>query len=204
MQVFRKFTYDPPFLFEKVPRNTAAACLEVELSVGFRYLTESPTFTMLAEMPVAAPAPNTFSFAPPPVPQSSTVDTLLAISTLQNAFEHHALRDLDMVNRGYQQLVEKPDPETRKPRMQLHDLPVEIHESILDHLFGVRASTSSSAANGSQATRGWSNVLRHPRRKQLSNLALVSPLWRRLVQERLYRHSKSHVRYTGGIIMLTV
>jgi hypothetical protein len=49
--------------------------------------------------------------------------------------------------------VERLLPDTPQSRLQLSELPVEIHEAILDHLFGVRASTSSSMANGSQATR---------------------------------------------------
>ncbi|KAI9834387.1 MAG: hypothetical protein M1819_002998 [Sarea resinae] len=74
---------------------------------------------------------------------------------------------------------------------QFSDLPVEIHEAILDHLFGVRASTSSAKTEKeAQPLRSWSNVLRHPRRRQLSNLALVSATWRQLIQERLYRHVK--------------
>jgi len=145
---------------------------------------------MLADMPVPGPAPNTLPFAPLADPKSVTADTLLAITSLQTAFETHGLFDKGMVTQGAEPLVGKRLP-IHSQKMQLADLPVEIHEAILDHLFGVRASTSSSAAKGSQATRGWSNVLRHPRRKQLSNLALVSALWRRLVQERLYRHSKS-------------
>ncbi|KAI9715241.1 MAG: hypothetical protein M1812_006052 [Candelaria pacifica] len=74
--------------------------------------------------------------------------------------------------------------------LRLHDLPTEIQESILDYIFGARVSTSSSSAANSPVLRGWSNVLRHPRRKQLSNLALVSMTWRQLIQERLYRHIK--------------
>ncbi|KAI9807826.1 MAG: hypothetical protein M1825_005131 [Sarcosagium campestre] len=72
----------------------------------------------------------------------------------------------------------------------LVDLPLEIHEGILDHLFGIRASTLSSASESSPTRHGWSSILRHPRRKQLSNLALVCKTWTGLVQERLYRHIK--------------
>lgn len=145
---------------------------------------------MLAEMSIPGPTPNTLTFAPLADPKLAPADTLLAITSLQTAFETHGLLDQEMIGRGSEQLGRKPQPNKSPSRMRLGELPVEIHEAILDHLFGVRASTSSSAVKGSQATRGWSNVLRHPRRKQLSNLGLVSPLWRRLVQERLYRHSE--------------
>ena len=74
----------------------------------------------------------------------------------------------------------------------LCDLPVEIHECILDHLFGVRASASSRsvAAGRTKALRSWGTVLRHSRRREVSELALVSLKWRQLIQDRLYRHLK--------------
>ncbi|AEO60137.1 hypothetical protein MYCTH_2309023 [Thermothelomyces thermophilus ATCC 42464] len=67
----------------------------------------------------------------------------------------------------------------------LNDLPTEIHECILDHLFGFRVSAGSK----SSITR-WGTALRHPRRRELSELSLVSREWRILIQERLYRHIK--------------
>ncbi|KAI0108887.1 hypothetical protein GGR51DRAFT_558675 [Nemania sp. FL0031] len=78
------------------------------------------------------------------------------------------------------------------PVLTLTQLPAEIHECILDHIFGYRVSTSSpsSLSIPSVNARSWSTALRHSRRKELSNLALVSPLWRDLIQERLYRHIK--------------
>ncbi|KAI1823196.1 hypothetical protein F4861DRAFT_511154 [Xylaria intraflava] len=98
-----------------------------------------------------------------------------------------------------------PDPDVRllrgsfatvaideRPVRTLAQLPAEIHECILDHIFGYRVSTSSpsSLSIPSINARSWSTALRHSRRKELSNLALVSPLWRDLIQERLYRHIK--------------
>lgn len=145
-------------------------------------------------MPVAGPTPNTFPFSPFAVPPPPTTESLLALDSLKTALDKRGLHDYRMAGDVLAKEIENLPSDTPQARLQLSELPVEIHEAILDHLFGVRASTSSSMSNGSQATRGWSNVLRHPRRKQLSNLALVSPLWRRLVQERLYRHSKSPIR----------
>jgi hypothetical protein len=76
----------------------------------------------------------------------------------------------------------------------LCNLPVEIHECILDHLFGVRLSASAtkrtSGPGGSKALRGWSTALRHSRRRDVWELALVTEKWRQLIQERLYRHIK--------------
>ncbi|KAA6410292.1 MAG: hypothetical protein FRX48_05713 [Lasallia pustulata] len=73
---------------------------------------------------------------------------------------------------------------------QFVDLPVEIHEGIIDHLYGILGSTSSSAGGSVHVLKNWSNAMRHPRRRQLSDLTLVSPTWRRIIQERLYRHIK--------------
>jgi hypothetical protein len=83
------------------------------------------------------------------------------------------------------------------PVTTLFDLPTEIHEGILDCLFGVRSSASSQSQD-SRALRGWSTALRHPRRRELANLALVHGIWRHLIQERLYRHSK-YLRKLDGI-----
>ncbi|KAL4882420.1 hypothetical protein BJY04DRAFT_41137 [Aspergillus karnatakaensis] len=73
--------------------------------------------------------------------------------------------------------------------VEFNHLPVEIHETILDHLFGERTSTLT-ATGGKSPVRSWNKSLRHPRRKALSNLALISPVWRVLVQDRIYRHIK--------------
>ncbi|KAK3322038.1 hypothetical protein B0H66DRAFT_531393 [Apodospora peruviana] len=69
--------------------------------------------------------------------------------------------------------------------INLNDLPAEIHECILDHLFGFRVSTTSKSS-----IMRWGTALRHSRRKELSELSLVSAAWRVLIQERLYRHIK--------------
>lgn len=69
--------------------------------------------------------------------------------------------------------------------VNLNHLPAEIHECILDHLFGFRVSPSSK----SSIVR-WGTALRHSRRRELSELSLVSGVWRVLIQERLYRHIK--------------
>jgi hypothetical protein len=71
----------------------------------------------------------------------------------------------------------------------LCSLPVEIHECILDHLFGMRLSASSRIAS-TDVLRNWNTKLRHCRRREVSDLALVSKKWRELIQDRLYRHIK--------------
>lgn len=62
------------------------------------------------------------------------------------------------------------------------DLPFEIHEKILDHLFGEKSPVYQYPKKHS--------ALRHARRRSLSNLALICRLWTLLVQHRIYRHSE--------------
>ncbi|KAL3958453.1 hypothetical protein ACCO45_006615 [Purpureocillium lilacinum] len=74
---------------------------------------------------------------------------------------------------------------------QFQQLPIEVHEGIIDHLFGFCISpTSSSAMKISSLTKCWATALRHSRRRELSNLALVNRRWTFLIQQRLYRHIK--------------
>ena len=75
-----------------------------------------------------------------------------------------------------------PPANTRKNR--LSDLPLEIQEHIMDYLAGPLGSAVSS-----NASRNWNHAMRHPRRKQLTELALVSSSWKHMVQERVFRHS---------------
>ena len=72
----------------------------------------------------------------------------------------------------------------------LEDLPLEIQGLILDYLFGDIHSVTSTATSLQSGVNRLSSAMRHPRRKALTDVALVSPPWRELVQERIYRHSK--------------
>lgn len=75
-----------------------------------------------------------------------------------------------------------------RPQSSLHHLPLEVQGKVLDFIFGDMHSVYA----GSTSLRGKSvaSLMRHPRRKAVSDLALVSPAWRDLVQERIYRHIK--------------
>ncbi|KAH9903794.1 hypothetical protein F4778DRAFT_99902 [Xylariomycetidae sp. FL2044] len=90
-------------------------------------------------------------------------------------------------------------PDEQHPALTLGQLPAEIHECILDHLFGYRVSTTSPSSLNipSVNARSWSTALRHSRRKELSNLSFVCPLWRDLIQQRLYRHIKLKATVQG-------
>lgn len=80
--------------------------------------------------------------------------------------------------------------QAKAPRTTLNDLPPEIQDAIIGHLSGSLHSAASGGQFETHGVRNWNMVMRHPRRKQLSDLALVTEVWRGLVQQRLYRHSK--------------
>lgn len=82
-------------------------------------------------------------------------------------------------------------PPSTRPELRFENLPIEIHEAILDYLFGERTSAFTTTGPGKSSARNWNKSLRHPRRKALSNLALISPVWRSLVQDRIYRYRES-------------
>ena len=73
---------------------------------------------------------------------------------------------------------------------KIHCLPHEIQGFILDYIFGDMHSIIANSSSLQSASRNISSSMRHPRRKAISSLALVSSNWRELVQERIYRHSE--------------
>jgi hypothetical protein len=86
-------------------------------------------------------------------------------------------------------LVDDASFYNHRPELHFENLPMEIHEAILDYLFGERTSTAN-VSPGKPSSRNRVKALHHPRRKALSNMALISPVWRPLVQDRIYRHSR--------------
>ncbi|KYK57574.1 hypothetical protein DCS_04585 [Drechmeria coniospora] len=87
--------------------------------------------------------------------------------------------------------VTDQSPPSRSEAVQFEELPMEVHEAIVDHLFGFRISpTSNSATRIASLTKSWGSALRHSRRRELSSLALVNKRWTYLIQQRLYRHIK--------------
>ncbi|KIV77961.1 hypothetical protein PV11_09734 [Exophiala sideris] len=97
------------------------------------------------------------------------------------------MSDSTMLQEDTPSIPESPDT-CATPQLSLHDLPLEVHGKILDFIFGDMHSVYA----GSTSLRGKSvsSLMRHPRRKAVSDLALVSDTWRDLVQERIYRHIK--------------
>ncbi|KAL8998245.1 MAG: hypothetical protein Q9169_002649 [Polycauliona sp. 2 TL-2023] len=100
-------------------------------------------------------------------------------------------QDLEDANTAY---LEKLSLLTQPHSVRLTGLPVEVQEGVIDHLAGHLIGITPTVQSGS---RNWSTAMRHPRRKQLSDLALVSKTWRALIQERLYRHIKVKGTYAG-------
>ncbi|KAL8686488.1 MAG: hypothetical protein Q9218_007072 [Villophora microphyllina] len=81
--------------------------------------------------------------------------------------------------------------------VRLTELPVEVQEGVLDHLAGQLLGITIGPDATPCGSRNWSTAMRHPRRRQLSDLALVSKTWRGLIQERLYRHIKVKGTHAG-------
>ncbi|KKA29850.1 hypothetical protein TD95_000440 [Thielaviopsis punctulata] len=72
-----------------------------------------------------------------------------------------------------------------------HRLPSELHEMILDHVFGFSLPKLSTTSYSSpDAVPPLSSTTRRFTRRDLSDLALVCPKWRAHVQRRIYRHIK--------------
>ncbi|KZF24203.1 hypothetical protein L228DRAFT_259454 [Xylona heveae TC161] len=78
------------------------------------------------------------------------------------------------------------------------DLPPEIHENIIDHVFGHRGSMSRSHS-AAETRCDWRGIMRNPGWIQHSQLALVSHVWRQLVQQRIYRN----IRVRGTFDQIT-
>jgi len=78
-----------------------------------------------------------------------------------------------------------------RPRKTVNHLPLEIQGLILDYLFGDIHAVNSSSTSLLSGANCLSSAMRHPRRRALTDVALVSRTWRELVQERIYRHSKT-------------
>ncbi len=85
----------------------------------------------------------------------------------------------------------------------LTDLPPEIQDGIIGYVYGALQSTTSDGPRVGNGARDWSKLMRHPRRRQISDLALVTRCFRILVQQRVYRHSKSTKEdlYPGLLIL---
>jgi len=177
----------------RLPRNERAMSIDRDEGDEGKATIELASIMTTASNPVS-PGPSS-----PPLDQSRTPDFVPPARPSSTPFpqpEHRTdiqcltcpTDEMTALEGGpaTSDVLDMPIPLPTEPaRMSLNDLPAEIHECVLDHLFGFRVSTTSK----SSIVR-WGTALRHSRRKELSELALVSPVWRGLIQERLYRHIK--------------
>ncbi|KAB5578234.1 hypothetical protein GE09DRAFT_544705 [Coniochaeta sp. 2T2.1] len=176
----------------RLPRQERAMSIDRDDEDEGKATIELASIMMTASNPVS-PGPSS-----PPLEQSRTQEFVPPARPSSTPFpqpEHRtdircmtcpADEMVGLEGPGMSEILDMTAPLPAEPtRLSLNDLPAEIHECILDHLFGFRVSTTSK----SSIVR-WGTALRHSRRKELSELALVSPVWRTLIQERLYRHLK--------------
>ena len=96
----------------------------------------------------------------------------------------------------------KPCRDSESPKSRVKDLPLEILEGVIGHVVGHLGSTSSDPSGPQHNARNWNAIMRHPRRKKVADLALVSETWRKLIQERVYRHSEW--RYSSRLNLLSL
>ncbi|KAL8959553.1 MAG: hypothetical protein Q9193_003607 [Seirophora villosa] len=84
-----------------------------------------------------------------------------------------------------------PQTKQTKPRpVHFGELPTEVLDRIVSYLAGPLMGPTSKSSCGPRGPRNAGTAMWHPRRKQLSNLALVSIVFRDLMQQRIYRHVK--------------
>lgn len=95
-----------------------------------------------------------------------------------------AIRQSDETSQLAQADSTKTTPDETKSTSIQH-LPEEILRRILDYILG-----DLRPVNAASTSTGLSHRMRHPRRKDVSELALVCSELRAMVQERIYRHIK--------------
>lgn len=112
----------------------------------------------------------------------------LTVGVLTIRATNTSVQDAEWSKQRGDEYMEEGGPETSNSQLSLNDLPLEVQGKVLDFIFGDMHSVYA----GSTSLRGKSvsSLMRHPRRKAVSDLALVSSTWRHLVQERIYRHIK--------------
>ncbi|KAF4592075.1 F-box-like domain-containing protein [Ophiocordyceps camponoti-floridani] len=189
---------EPPPVDAAFSSLMAASMVEMSamLDTGPNPVPASPQQQAKAFVPPARPSSTPFPHAEKPNGQvccleESDVDSdpshtdcsSLPYDNDDDVGHHHHVDD---------NIKAKPDTALiPSPAVHFNELPMEVHETIVDHLFGFRiAPTCSRAMRISSLTKSWSSALRHSRRRELAELALVNKKWTYLIQQRLYRHIK--------------
>ena len=134
--------------------------------------------------------PRALTVKPPPTSKprfrNQTEDDI-SVQSLSQAGD----QSIDAADDPFLIPVLKSRKDSESPKSHVQNLPPEILEGIFGHVVGHLGSTSSDLSGSQNNVRNWNAIMRHPRRKNVADLALVSVTWRRLIQERVYRHSKT-------------
>ena len=138
-------------------------------------------------------SPRALTVRPPPVKERAKYQTEDDISVQSHSQGDDRIMEPDD---PFLVPVVAPSTPSQNPTSKLHALPWEILEGIVGHVLGHLGSTLSCSSNSLHTVRNWNTVMRHPRRKKVADLALISPTWRKLIQERIYRHSECQL-YTS-------
>ncbi|RJE23751.1 hypothetical protein PHISCL_03891 [Aspergillus sclerotialis] len=86
------------------------------------------------------------------------------------------------------EMIDAPPLAVTEPSARFEDLPVELHEMILEIIMDSFMTAIKTKEGGKNARESWALARRYIGSTYFSNLALISRLWRHLVQSRLYRH----------------
>lgn len=126
--------------------------------------------------------------------QSSSTVLRINMSSTINAGVNMLPETQSSANRGVSTAYGDPELSPVRPigittdattQTSIRDLPDEILRRILDYILG-----DLRPVNAASTSTGLSHRMRHPRRKDVSELALICPELRAMVQERIYRHIK--------------
>lgn len=134
--------------------------------------------------------PRALTAKPPPAAKArfkNQTEDDISVQSLSQADD----QSIDIADDPFLVPPSKPGKDSEASKSHVQDLPPEILEAILGHVVGHLGSTLSDPSGPQHNVRNWNAIMRHPRRKNVANLALVSDTWRRLIQERVYRHSKA-------------
>ena len=134
--------------------------------------------------------PHALTVKPPPASKprfKNQTEDDISVQSLSQADD----QSIDTADDPFLIPLLKPRTDSQVPKPHIQDLPPELLEAIFGHVVGHLSSILSDHSDPQYNVRNWNAVMRHPRRKNVADLALVSETWRRLIQERVYRHSKA-------------
>ena len=146
--------------------------------------------TPLIDRCLCRSTPRALTVKPPPVLKTRFINQAeddISVQSLSQADD----QSIDTADDPFLVPASKAGKNSEPPKPHVRDLPPEILEAIVGHVVGHLGSTLSDSSGFQHNVRNWNAIMRHPRRKNVANMALVSNIWRRLIQERIYRHSKA-------------